>query len=204
MEAKATRNPEHTRAKLLDAAFQEMYAHGFQAASLERILAGTDVTKGALYHHFPNKRALGLAVIDEVIQRHIHESGIAPLEHTDDPLTLLHAQLTNEAATRTPEELAQGCPLNNLVQEMAPLDVEFRERLNGIWLGWRKALADALRRGQAAGHVRADADPDEVAVFVTAAMEGAQGMAKAAASEDALRGCYRQLAQYLLSLAPPR
>jgi len=55
-----------TRSKILFAAYKEIHLHGFQAASLNNILAHTGVTKGALYHHFPNKTELGYAVIDEV------------------------------------------------------------------------------------------------------------------------------------------
>jgi AcrR family transcriptional regulator len=52
-----------TRDKLLKAAFEEIYRRGFQAASLDTILAKAGVTKGALYHHFPDKGALGYAVV---------------------------------------------------------------------------------------------------------------------------------------------
>ncbi len=65
--ARRLRNPEHTRKRLLKAAFQEVYRSGFQSASLDTILAATGVTKGALYYHFEGKEALGLAVVEEVI-----------------------------------------------------------------------------------------------------------------------------------------
>ena len=42
--------PDTTRQKLLQAAFTEIYRHGFQAASLTQILSDTALTKGALYH----------------------------------------------------------------------------------------------------------------------------------------------------------
>ena len=56
------------RRELLEAAFAEFHLHGFQAASLDAIVARAGVTKGALYHHFPDKSALGHAVIDEVVR----------------------------------------------------------------------------------------------------------------------------------------
>jgi AcrR family transcriptional regulator len=61
------RAPEETRDAILTSAFDEMYEHGFQAASLSRILDRAGVTKGALYHHFGSKMDLGYAVVDEVI-----------------------------------------------------------------------------------------------------------------------------------------
>ena len=61
-------NPEKTRKALLGAAFNEIYHRGYQAASIDEILKNAGVTKGALYHHFESKKALGLAVIDEVLR----------------------------------------------------------------------------------------------------------------------------------------
>lgn len=40
-------------------AFQEMHRSGFRSADLNAISATARVTKGALYHHFDNKEALG-------------------------------------------------------------------------------------------------------------------------------------------------
>ena len=57
-----------TRQEILESAFQEIHRNGFQAASLTSILERTGVTKGALYHHFPNKQALGYAVLEEVVK----------------------------------------------------------------------------------------------------------------------------------------
>ena len=59
---------DQARDKILNAAYGEIHRSGFQAASIANILADTKLTKGALYHYFPAKRVLGLAVIDEVIQ----------------------------------------------------------------------------------------------------------------------------------------
>ena len=85
MDKATHRNPEQTRSIILDAAFKEVYENGFQAASLDRILANTQLTKGALYHHFPNKQAMGLALVDELIGPTIDQQMIEPLEKTDDP-----------------------------------------------------------------------------------------------------------------------
>jgi AcrR family transcriptional regulator len=59
-----TRDPERTRERLLQAAFREIHRSGFQSASIDTILAATNVTKGALYHHFESKEALGYAASD--------------------------------------------------------------------------------------------------------------------------------------------
>ena len=64
-----TRRAQHaedTRRSLLDASRQEFATKGYAGASLDEIAKRARVTKGALYHHFPNKAALLEAVYIEL------------------------------------------------------------------------------------------------------------------------------------------
>ena len=81
-----TKQCDLTRDKILEAAFAEMHRQGYQAASITNIVAETGLTKGALYHHFPAKKDLGLAVIDEVIREGMEAMMFAPLRESDQPL----------------------------------------------------------------------------------------------------------------------
>ena len=49
--------------------------------------------------------------------------------------------------------LTLGCPLNNLAQEMAPVDEGFRSRIETLYRDWRRGLAKALRQGQHSGSI---------------------------------------------------
>jgi AcrR family transcriptional regulator len=53
---------EATTAALLDAARELFAQDGYAATSLDAVVAGAGVTKGALYHHFEGKRDLFAAV----------------------------------------------------------------------------------------------------------------------------------------------
>jgi AcrR family transcriptional regulator len=67
MKATATRAPENTRGKILQAAFNEFYKNGFQGGSLNRIVDEARTTKGALFHHFKDEALLlqtGQALFD--------------------------------------------------------------------------------------------------------------------------------------------
>lgn len=200
MESQNPRNPKQTRAALLEAAFKEIYENGYQAASLERILANTNLTKGALYHHFPNKHALGIAVIREVITEQILTEHAGALMDTDDPISVMVTKIDECNAETTSTELEHGCPLNNLVQEMSPLDDDFRKHLQEIQFAWQRIMSEALARGQAKGNVRADLDCDEVALFLVAAMEGCKGTTKSLQSFETFRSCMNQLKGYIETL----
>src|SRR6188768_3699413 len=55
-----------TKRALIDVAQELFTEHGYAATSLDAIVAGAQVTKGALYHHFSGKQALFESVFERV------------------------------------------------------------------------------------------------------------------------------------------
>jgi len=196
-----TKQPDVTRETILDAAYQEIYRHGFQAASLNNILARTGLTKGALYHHFQTKDALGFAVIDEVVREGYDAMVFAPLRESAAPYATLLEIVRRKAERADPENVMLGCPLNNLMQEMSPLDPVFKKRLNAVLKTWQDAVTDALLRGQKQGKVRRNVDCRAAALFIVSAWEGCVGVAKNVQSVKDFRMCMEQLEGYVLGLA---
>jgi TetR/AcrR family transcriptional repressor of nem operon len=194
------RDPVGTRKRLLQAAFHEIYKSGFQSTDLDTILDAAGVTKGALYHHFQNKEALGYAVVDEVITEITREKWLEPLKTSADPIsTLIRIFLGTSLRA---EHVAGGCPLNNLAQEMSPLDEGFRKRLAKVFALWHDAIEDALREGQKLGLVRKDIDADETATFLIAAYEGYISLSKNSQDARVLRAGNKGLSRYLETLRP--
>ena len=192
-----------TRRKLLEAAFGEFHRHGFQAANLDTIVERAGVTKGALYHHFPDKSALGHAVVDEVVREPLLDAYLGALEQCDgDPLAVIQQSLRRRADDFLSGGIELGCPLNNLTQEMSPLDEGFRTRVAATLELWTEAYVDALGRAQDQGFIRADVDVRPIAGLIVAAVEGSFGVSKAAQSVDTLRSNLNALADLLDSLRP--
>lgn len=200
---RSRRDPDDTRRRLLQATFDLVYRQGFQATGLGAILARAGVTKGALYHHFGSKSALGCAMIDEVLRRWIERQWITPLADADDPVANL-VELARWGERRaTTERLSLGCPLNNLVQEMAPLDDRMRLVLESVLDDWRNGVAACLERGQASGHVDPAVDPAATADFIIAAWEGSISLTKGTRNRAVLGACRSGLQRYLETLRPP-
>jgi AcrR family transcriptional regulator len=55
-----------TRARLIEVASRLFAARGYEGTSIEGVLAESGVSRGSLYHHFPGKEALFLAVMEDV------------------------------------------------------------------------------------------------------------------------------------------
>jgi len=197
-----TRDPEGTRAILVENAFHEIHAHGYAGASLARILANSGVTKGALYHHFESKAALLHAVIDDAIRPMVMERWLGPLEESDDPIRALADSTRAFMDSCTPEELRCGCPLNNLAQELSGADEDFRKHLNRIADEWRAGIRAAFERGQRTGSVREDVDPAAVATLVFATYQGLIGSLKISHDQDAVTAGLSMFLDLLEGLRP--
>jgi AcrR family transcriptional regulator len=192
-----------TRDRLLLAAFQEVFRHGFQSAGIEAILAATNVTKGALYYHFENKRALGYAVIEEIVAKLTSDTWLLPLRGSKDkdPVDTLIDIV--RALPNRPRDVKKGCPLVNLAQEMSLLDEQFRKRLEKIFRAWQEGIAMSLRKGQLQGAVRRDLVPGETASFLIAMIEGYEVLAKNAQDAKVWRAGIRNIVYWLDSLRAP-
>jgi AcrR family transcriptional regulator len=191
-----------TRQKILESAYQEIHRKGFQAAGVNPILERTGVTKGALYHHFPNKQALGYAVVDELIKEMVKQVWLRPLENCADPIDVMIQVIRGAGKKISKDEVLLGCPLNNLCLEMSPLDEGFRQRVNQVYELWQEGFAGAFRAGQASGTVSKNIDPQNCATFIIATLAGCRSLAKNAQNRDVLVTCAQNLIRYLETLRP--
>lgn len=198
---RTSRDPERTRDRLLQAAFREVHRSGFQSASLDAILAATNVTKGALYHHFESKEALGYAVVEEKLATLTRDRWLRPMRSAGEPIDIL-VRVVRRIPSR-PKDVRAGCPLLLLSQEMSPLDEQFRKRLQRIFVDWQEGVATLLRKGKSQGTVRRDLNPDEAASFLVAAFEGYSTLAKNAQDAKVWKVGIRNIVRWLRSLRPP-
>jgi AcrR family transcriptional regulator len=198
-----TKAPEATQRKILEAAFAEFYKNGFQGGSLNHIVEMAGTTKGALFHHFTSKQQLGYAVADQIIAPLLRARWLDPLTDTTDPLSALQSAF-RQFVSEDIESGAwlQGCPLNNLAQEMSPLDAGFQSRINRMYDLWRGHTAAALARGTESGTVRNDIAPRDVAALIVAAQMGIWGTGKSSQQKEVMLQATETLCNYLESLRP--
>lgn len=191
---------ESTRERILQAAHEEMYEHGFQGLRIDAVLKKTQLAKGALYHYFPTKLALGYAVLDEVIMAFFQENWSEFLNASHDPLQALKDFFNKKCEDIHSGELTNGCPLTNLVQEMSTLDEGFHQRLQVVLMNIVCAVSTGLKQGQADGIVRKDVDTVKMATFLLSSYQGIMGTAKCMQSMELAIGLFDTLGEYIDSL----
>ena len=78
---RATRDPERTRRRILEAALTEFAAKGFAGARVDAIARRAGANKRMLYHYFTDKKGLFQSALHEKIARRVTISNAYP----DDP-----------------------------------------------------------------------------------------------------------------------
>jgi AcrR family transcriptional regulator len=179
---------------VLDAAAELFQARGYHGATMHEVAAAAGVTGGAMHHHFPSKKALGVAIIRERVAPAVRETWMAPVTNAPTASAGVAAVFAAIAASLEAAGAVQGCPLNNLALELSFGDREFSAEVAAVFAEWRGALADKVRADLAAGQAMGR-DPEAFASFVVAAYSGAMAQAKAEQAAAPLRVCAAQLAR---------
>lgn len=153
---------EDVRLRLLEA-IERLLDQGesFTEVSVERIVAETGISRSTFYVYFEDKGDLLRALSEEVIaQMHAASESWWRLEDAD--VHGLHAALTELVATY--------CAHRHLMAALADTssyDAGVRSEFHRMILTGQSELAAHLRRGQKAGFVRADLDPEWSAGWIS-------------------------------------
>lgn len=169
---------EITQHMIIDKAFALFYQNGFKSTSIDKIMEATQLTKGAFYHHFKDKKEIGLAVIGRKVQKRIYDGMISPLYAKGNELKILKSIFTNRIRSFTTQEKQSGCPANNLINEIGDTEKAYQLALRQIIDEWKAALISLIDRGKKAGSINRKTNNASVAVYLISAFEGVRGIRK--------------------------
>ncbi|MVN89818.1 TetR/AcrR family transcriptional regulator [Mucilaginibacter aquatilis] len=188
-----------TRLSILQKAFEFIYRKGYQATSIDDIVATTQVTKGAFFYHFRNKEEMGLAMISEVMHPGMIEAMIKPLVVAEDPATEIYAMM--KGLLQSPMfDVRYGCPAINLIEEMSPLNAQFNKALYKLFSEWTQAIQHVVEQGIKTGRFNKITDSQQVVYFIISGYGGIRNMGKLLGA-DAYQIYLKELKNYLNSLA---
>ena len=190
-----------TRERILEAASKLVVDRGFAATSVDAVLDAAGTTKGAFFHHFESKAALGHALVERYAA-----GDIALLEEflgraeasSDDPAEQLVAflRLFEEAAG----ELAQaesGCLYVSFVQQSQLVDETTFEMIVAAVLAWRERLVAKLEAAAALHPPAVDVDLRSLADLAFTTFEGAFILVRTMGDPSLMRGQLAHLRRYV-------
>jgi TetR/AcrR family transcriptional repressor of nem operon len=191
------KQPQLTRKTILEAAGGEFARVGYAATAIGSVVARAALTKGALFHHFPDKRSLAKAWIEEELASEMAALWLTPLANADsledlrNLCRLRFSEFTVDDATSALTAVAAEIPASDDMLGMS---------LEALFEAWRTAIAELLDRGKNAGWIHRSIKPAAEAAFLVALIAGVTVTAKFSRNAATRRACLDSLEDYLNTL----
>jgi len=132
---------EDTKTRLAVTAMRLFAEKGYESTSIADILKGAGANSGSLYHFYPTKQDLLMAVL-RMYRDGIHPMLLAPAwEGVSDPIEKVFALLAQYRRALAASECVYGCPIGNLALELHEPDPPVRELIAVNFDGWGPAAA---------------------------------------------------------------
>lgn len=152
---KVVRNPEASRARILDAARIEFVTHGLSGGRVDRIARQSGVNKNLIYHYFGSKDALYLAVLERIY------ADLRARQQDQDLRELPPVEGMNRLVSNTFDHFV-ATP--DLIRLMSIENIHYAEHLKSsgstkaLYGGLLDTIRILLKRGQEEGVFRSNVD----------------------------------------------
>ncbi len=187
-----------TRERIVASAAGLMFERGVAGTSTDDVQAAAGVSASQLYHYFGDKNALVRAVVG--YQTEAVLAGQAALLGRLDSLAALRRWRDAVVALQRDRSCAGGCPIGSLASELAEGDPDARADLAAGFGRWEAAIRDGLTAMRERAELRADAEPEQLALATLAALQGGllltQVRRETAALEAALDAMLEHIGSY--------
>ena len=137
-----------TRGRIVESAMELFWLKGYGSTSIADILSRSQVDSGSLYHFFPGKQDLLIAVLEA------YREGIGPMllepawAGVADPVERVFALLGKYRSLIVETECGYGCPIGSLALELHEADPAVRRLLAENFEGWVQAVASCLEEAR--------------------------------------------------------
>lgn len=188
------------RTRLLDAARDVIRQKGFTATSVDDLCQAAGVTKGAFFHHFRTKDALGVAAANHWTETTGALFASAPYHEPDDPLERVLAYLDFRRAIIDGETFQYTCLVGTMTQEVYDSAPAIRDACANSIFGHAATLEADIEAARVQRGIVGDWTAGSLARHTQAVLQGGFILAKATGDPDLARESVDHLIRYVRGL----
>jgi TetR/AcrR family transcriptional repressor of nem operon len=185
------------RERILHEAEQLFFARGLKGVSMDAVAAAADVKKANLFHYYPSKEALEVAVLDRFsasLRERVAEQFAA---EGRNPIAAIALMFEEAAKGMRRRRCRGGCFAGNLAQEASDHRESVRTRVATLLRFWVAEVAALLERGRASGFFRRELKAGRSAEAILSLFEGALLFSKASRHPAAIDSARDMAVVYL-------
>ena len=198
-----TKKGQATRDRIVDAATALIGRHGVAGINTDQVRELAGVSGSQLYHYFANKQALIRAVITRQADAAIADGGL-PQVGALDSFEALRAWADAAIARQGENNGGAECSLGTLAGELTASDELTQAEISRGFLRWKESLHAGLGAMQSRGELRADADIDELAYALLAALQGGALLSQSLRNVAPLQASMNAALAYIRAFSDPR
>ena len=194
MKSKFVRGAE-TRLRIIRRAADLFHKQGARATSPDEIIEASRTGKGQFYHYFRSKEGL----IHEVLQAYLEEikTQTARVKYEINSWKDLEKWFAAQVELQRDYEMTRGCPFGTLGNEVTENDELVRQDLSLLFEVIKSKLAAFFLSEKAKGKLVKQANPERMADFCIASMQGALLMGKIKRSSQPAAASVREVLAHL-------
>ena len=194
-----------TRNRIIEAAVELFYAHGYAGTGMAEILKKAKANSGSFYFFFTSKEDLLLAMLDWY-QENLQPVLLDPVyKQSKDPIKRIFLLLEKYRQNVLITEFAFGCPIGRLALEIEPDRRVVHDKIAANFTGWSRAVEKLLAEAAAANdRLPRGCDLRQLSRFVLTVMEGAVMQARSYQCIEPFDDCIAQLRNYFRELQKAR
>lgn len=170
------------RDDVLDRALDAFWKQGYEATSMQDLVDAMGISRASLYNAFDSKHALFVEVLKHYEAQRM-QALADHLRNVSVPASVAIRDVLEQAAGTSDK---RGCLMTNTATEMCMRDAECTARVQANFERVTAAFEDAIQRGQNAGELPQDHDPQALARYFTNALQGMRVMTAAHTDRAAL------------------
>ncbi|MEZ5667287.1 MAG: TetR/AcrR family transcriptional regulator [Alphaproteobacteria bacterium] len=199
MPRRTKHQPERgdARTRLLDAARDVIRARGFAATSVDDLCRAAGVTKGAFFHHFENKEALGVAAAGYWSETTAGFFAEAPYHRYADPLDRVLGYVAFRKDIIAGDLAEFTCLVGTMTQEVYGSHPAIRDACAASILSHAATLEPDIAAAMRDRGIVADWTPASLAAHTQAVLQGAFVLAKATGDRAIARDSVDHLRRYI-------
>lgn len=180
----------------LEMATRHFWTHGYAATSIQDLMQCMQLSKSSLYQVFGGKKQLLLQAIHHY-QHQLCERLQRQLDASDNGLDFFRQLLDEVIADATPESERAGCLFVNLANEIGPHDADISTVLSRGIVSVEPIFIAALDKAKSQQQIDAQANSQQLASFILAAISGMRTMIRAGVDTATLASIAESIISHL-------